>query len=755
MTQSKPHLEQSVEENTKLRKELSRLKEVENELQNLNERLQENEKKYRFLIDNCKEIILILSNKGKITFANEQALKSFGYIQEEIIGKFIGRFLTKKSVAFAMKALVQEFLGNPQPRMEVQIKTKSGEIRHLEIAPGSTPIHEEGRISGVMISAIDITERIKAEENLLFMQFSLNSAADSVFWMSSDAQFFYANDAACQNLGYSRQELLTMTVHDIDPNFPKKAWPDHWKDVKSKGSFTFESNHQKKDGMIFPVEISVNYLEFMGKEYNCAFVRDITERKRIEKELRESEERFKSVFDNTMIGLYRTTPDGQILMVNPTLLKMLAYSSLEDLAKRNLEEGGYAPNYPRSNFKQIMNKQGEIRGLESAWTKKDGSILLISENAKAIRDEKGEIIYFEGTVEDISFRKAAEEKLKNSEELYRELVDKAEIAILIDDTEGSIQFANMKAAELYGYSVEELKNQSIQSLVHPEDFVMVQRFHENRLQGKKAPSKYVFRGIRKDGSIRLVEIDAVPHKKEESVLGTRLYLRDITKQKQMEEEILQSREQLRNLALHLQAVREEERALAAQEIHDELGQSLAALAMDISWLHKKILPEQKELSEKLDNMKRLTTDTIREVKRIYSELRPSLLDDLGLVSAIEWYLEQFRSRTGIECFLEAVPVEFTLAPDRSTAMFRILQQSLINVDKHAEATKVAVSLKQSSNNLELVIKDNGKGIKKEKIDDSRSFGLIEIKERVRDLRGDFKVSGSPGKGTKVKVVIPL
>ena len=120
----------------------------------------------------------------------------------------------------------------------------------------------------------------KEHEILSLAQFSLDHAADAVFWITPDARFVYVNKAACESLGYSSAELLTMTVHDIDPDFPSDIWPEHWQQIRQKGSFTFESHHRTKDGKIFPVEISVNYLEFDGREYNCAFVRNIAERKK-------------------------------------------------------------------------------------------------------------------------------------------------------------------------------------------------------------------------------------------------------------------------------------------------------------------------------------------------------------------------------------------------------------------------------------------------------------------------------------------
>ena len=149
-------------------------------------------------------------------------------------------------------------------------------------------LDETGEVSYVIEACRDVTERMRLERALRLTQFSVDRAGDAVFWLGSDARFFYANDRACQHLGYSREELLSMTVHDVDPNFPAEVWPKHWEELKRRGSFTFESRHRTKDGELVPVEITVNYLEFEGKEYNCAFVRDITDRKRAEESLQKA-----------------------------------------------------------------------------------------------------------------------------------------------------------------------------------------------------------------------------------------------------------------------------------------------------------------------------------------------------------------------------------------------------------------------------------------------------------------------------------
>jgi signal transduction histidine kinase len=230
---------------------------------------------------------------------------------------------------------------------------------------------------------------------------------------------------------------------------------------------------------------------------------------------------------------------------------------------------------------------------------------------------------------------------------------------------------------------------------------------------------------------------------------------DITDRKEAEEQLKTSRERLRDLSRHLESVREEERTSSAREIHDELGQLLTALKIDMSWMAKRLPKAETSLAEKTRTMYELVDGAIQTVKRISSELRPGLLDDLGLAAAIEWQAQELRKRTDIDFEFRASPKEITLDRDRSTAIFRICQEALTNVVRHANATRVRLSLQQKRGGILLRISDNGKGIAEKQLSDPKAFGLIGMRERARFWGGEVKISGTPGKGTVVAVSIPL
>ncbi len=224
---------------------------------------------------------------------------------------------------------------------------------------------------------------------------------------------------------------------------------------------------------------------------------------------------------------------------------------------------------------------------------------------------------------------------------------------------------------------------------------------------------------------------------------------------QVEKDINKSQEERKKLSAHLHSVREEERNLIASELHDTVGQALTALKMDLFILEKYLPQDQKNISDKVQSMNVLLDHTIQAIRKIYSELRPTLLELAGLEEAIEDHLDKFQDQTGIESNLEIKMEGFELEKSHSIALFRILQEALNNVKWHSHATYVRVGLVKNSNQLKMTIKDNGVGIKAEEVADSTSFGLIGMKERADFLGGELEIESVPKKGTTIKMTIPL
>jgi len=229
---------------------------------------------------------------------------------------------------------------------------------------------------------------------------------------------------------------------------------------------------------------------------------------------------------------------------------------------------------------------------------------------------------------------------------------------------------------------------------------------------------------------------------------------EIGDRRKAEAELKRSQEQLRDLASHLQSIREEERAQIAREIHDELGQALTALKMDVHWLKQRMKGDPL-LADKMNAMSVIIDLTVQTVRRISSELRPKLLDDLGLSAAMEWQANQWMQRAGIVCEIRSEPEDIILDQERSTAFFRVFQETLTNVARHAGADRVHAVITKEAENVFMTVTDNGKGITDEQITGAKSLGIMGMRERVYSLGGTLEIRGSRNGGTTVKVRIPL
>ena len=359
--------------------------------------------------------------------------------------------------------------------------------------------------------------------------------------------------------------------------------------------------------------------------------------------------------------------------------------------------------------------------------------------------------------------KRSEEELTESEEKYRRVVENANEGITVTQ-DGMLKFVNRKGLELSGYSKAEMMSKPFIDFVHPDDRQAVMQHHLKRLKGEEIPELYVLRFIAKDGAIKWLENNGVVITWEGKPATLNL-LTDITERKQSEEKLRASQQQYRALAIRLQQIREEERIMISREIHDFMGGGLTGLKMDLSWLMRKVENAESDkeriaLIERILESSKSIDQMIRVVRRISTEMRPPVLDDLGLIAALEWQLSEFTSRTGIPHEL-ATPFDYvSMEADTAIAVFRIFQEALTNVVRHARATKLSVVLREEERSLSeeasdvLEIRDNGRGITKEEILNPRSLGLLGMQERILAFGGELSLCGEPGCGTAVVLRIP-
>jgi PAS domain S-box-containing protein len=323
----------------------------------------------------------------------------------------------------------------------------------------------------------------------------------------------------------------------------------------------------------------------------------------------------------------------------------------------------------------------------------------------------------------------------------------------IVDSKFNILRANDTFSELVGLDKKTIIGQKC-SAIFKGEYCNTPDCPLTRILNGEERVEYDMDKIRLDRSHVPCIVTATPFRSPEGeILGIVEDFKDISERRDWERELTLSRERLRKLASHLQSIREEERRRVAREIHDELGQELTALKMDIHWLKRNLNNSSVQITEKIDDMQLILGNTVDTVRRISSELRPGLLDDFGLSAAIEWQLDEFQSRTGIECKLYSSPAEIRLDDELSIAMFRILQESLTNIAKHANATCVTIELEYIDELYRMRIEDNGDGISADNRDTCMTFGLIGMQERVHEFGGHFQICRGKQKGTVVQVEV--
>ena len=348
--------------------------------------------------------------------------------------------------------------------------------------------------------------------------------------------------------------------------------------------------------------------------------------------------------------------------------------------------------------------------------------------------------------------------LRRAEVQVSTVLESAMDAVITVDEQQRVLLFNEAAEKIFQRPREQVLGQPLDMLL-PARLRQVHRAHVGHFgatgtTSRRMGEQSVLVGLRADGEEFPVEASISKSGEPGKQVFTAI-LRDVSQRVRAEQALRRSREELREMASVSQKVREQEKSRVARELHDELGGALTALKMDAAWLHERLPQGVAELEEKLTSMQRLLDQTVAATRRISADLRPMMLDDLGLAPAVDWLVHDFQRRTGINCELAIGSPGLQAHGTQATAIFRILQESLTNVARHAAATQVEVTLEIEGQALILTVRDNGRGFSTGESRASGSFGLIGMRERVYLLNGDVNVQSEAGKGTVVEVRIPV
>ncbi len=472
--------------------------------------------------------------------------------------------------------------------------------------------------------------------------------------------------------------------------------------------------------------------------------------------LSETDKRYRLLAENVADIICALDLDLKVTYLSPSVTHMLGYSMEEAVGQywdrfMNVALTSRSAVLAAEAFRELMTcaAQGQ-EDLFKSWTfelqfvRKDGSKLWTESKVSILRSPDGQPVGVLGIVRDIAERKRAEE-------LFKTLADNSPIAVYITQ-HGKLQFVNIHFQQQAGLREAELLGLDAGRFVLAEDREMVKRLSQAMLKGERS-NPYEFRFVNGEGQVRWVleRVASIQHNGRPATLANFM---DITERKHSEEVLLRSESQLRLLSQRILEVQEEERARIARELHDQLGQELVALKIEAVSLAERLasVPELWQRSRAvLDLVERLDATS----HRIAVSIRPEILDELGLVKAIQWCAEDFERRSGISCPVEAPVSDPVLPQQTATCAYRIVQEALTNVWKHSRAAQAKVKVAFSKGNVSVSVSDDGIGVDFKKLSDASSLGLLGMRERASLVGGKLTVRRNRGKGLRVTADLPV
>lgn len=724
------------------------------ELKNVESELKASELRYRTLIEHASDLIFILDENGLITDLNPIACNRLGFECNDLIGKSIGTFII--SDVFMHQHINAEHLSKGQSVLsEIKILCKSKEIVELE---SNIKLLPDGRI---LVIGRDLTERKIAEAKRLKSErryrllFERNLAG--VYRTTDSGKILECNEAAAKMLGYSSaSELLSLNTDSL--YFDMAEREKYLKLLRVNNALTnYQSKLKRKDGStLYLIEnISLSNDPEIGEEVIEGIAIDITDNVRANEELQDSKNQFQSLVEN-ISGVYWVSDllQMQTLYITPSY-ETIWGRKCEDLYENTLDFIKSVHPYDYQDVLDFYKRLYEIRNASITFRiiRPDGAIRWIESRVNVQENSKGEK-YSYGYAEDITERKTADEAIRQSEQKYKLMFEKNPMPMwMASALDMKFISANEAAIEFYGYSNEEFLKMSTNDLMAQTSQSDPDAISRIRSSSKNSMT-HVVSHRKKNGDV--VQVEIKEHKIEYKGKPAFLILaNDVTEKLIAEQMMKQSNLELRELSSHLETIREEERTTISREIHDELGQQLTGLKMDASWLSRKIPQHETILQEKITTMISLIEDTVKSVRRISSDLRPGILDDLGLIDALDWASVEFERRTGIECKFKPTVEDVSFEKNLSTGIFRVYQEALTNVARHAGASRIKTTFDKSTDNWVLVIEDDGKGFDSSDVISKKTLGLVGMKERAKMFGGKLNIASMAGVGTVIRLEVPL
>lgn len=710
---------------------------------------------YKYAIDQSS-IVAVTDPKGIIRFVNDNFCKISKYSNEELKGQDQRIIISEYHSAKFVKEIWRTIATGKVWKGEIKNKAKDGSYYWTDttIVPF---MDEEGKPLQYMAIRTDITEKKKSEEQVNKMVCRLQQAQETARVGSWEVNFASGkaiwSDEACRIYGIPGENVQTFEswISFIHPEDQEKVTRIVKNSELTLKGASFRHRIVLKNGTIKNIH-SISRFEFdaEGRPVNLiGTCRDITASIKAKEELKSNEEKFRNVFENSPIGKSITTMEGK-LRTNKALCDILGYTR-EELQEMNWKNITYVDDIKKGEeeAKSLLNGEKSIASFEKRYLHKNGSIVFSDIKLSLLFDKCNKPQYFIASIIDITERKRSAENLLKSEANLTAIIENADAYVYSIDREFRYltfnNFLKTTLKNLYGFEIK--KGDKVFEFLEktqPEEAKWYENMYTEALKGGAVR---VVKEYKRDAKSNFSLFSINPIRENGIIIGLSCFVRDITKEKKAEQVLIDSEAQTRNFARHLSRIQEEERARIAREIHDELGQQLVGIKIGLSALVK---PETGGI---VNGIVKEVDDTLHCVRKIATELRPGILDSLGLIPSIKWLGKEFERKTSISCKIDLNIPEKQFDNFISIACFRICQEALTNISKHAGATEVKIKMEYNTNLLLLNIEDNGKGIVNEKLENPFSMGLLGMRERANLIGGELQIESKKGRGTNIKLSI--
>lgn len=714
------------------------------------------------MLENTDDIIWSVDSEYKLLFCNSHFKRFVKQLtgREIDLGDDINDFVPDLYRDELFK-LFERTLGGERFSVELE-RTLAG--REIIFEYFFNPIRNvQDEVTGISAFMRNITDRKKAEAGRINShkekETVLNRISDSVVSVDNEWRYTFLNDAAMSTHPLGRQETLGKVIWDVHPEMEGTVfWDKYHEAMLTRKVVSIESYYA-------PMDIWFSVRVYPSSDGLTIFYTDITERKKVEEALRQSRIFVESVINASpdIIYIY-DIEERENVYVNQGIQQNLGYTNddIRQMGSQVLptlmhpEDFEYYlqntyPKYATAKDKEIIRHEFRMRDKNGEWH------WFYSKESIFLRKPEGIPKQIFGITSNITEQKKAENLIRNSEAQLAEAQAVTKVGSWETDLLNLKVIWSKETYRIFGVDADifHASHQGFLEFVHPEDRARVDAAFVGSLD-KPGTNTIEHRILTPEGLLKFVEERWKIINDDQGLpvraLGT---CQDVTERKKAETELQYSYQQLQELTADLHRVREEERTRIAREIHDELGQQLTGLKMDASWIGKKIAMEDTSVKEKLGNMISLIDETVKTVRRIASELRPGILDDLGLLPALEWQCEEFEKRTGIKSNFQTDLSDFNPERNLSTNIFRLYQEALTNIARHANATRVETLVEQRDGHVCLIIRDNGQGFDLEDVKKKHSLGLIGMKERALMLHGELSIESDTAAGTVIILKIPL